>query len=153
MFFCKKIHESTHFHVFSSLFDVNLYMGWNGWFYSTEMANFNVSRELTFSNLTTLLVNFDLKGVDDVESLNVTIELQEGVSAVIGDRAWAMLRPFTASSSVIATPTTTSSVVLGKLMCTLRYNTAITQQELNSFHAKIFGDISINTVMSINHIR
>ncbi len=82
-----------------------------------EIANFSASKVLTFSQTSNLTshVTFDLGRVDDVESLNVTIELPEGIAAVIGERGWAMLKPFIESSSVTEIPTATSTVVLGKV--------------------------------------
>ncbi len=79
--------------------------------------NFSASQVLTFgpsSNLT-LYVTIDLRGVSNVESLNLAIELPEGIAATVGQTVSAMLKPFSSEpSGTIKVPIATSSIVIGK---------------------------------------
>ena len=85
----------------------------------TEITDFNVLTFLPSSNLT-LHTSFDLRGVLDLDSLNITFELPEGVAAVAGDRTWATFhRPQPSStaiqeSSTVNVPTVTPPVHAGK---------------------------------------
>ncbi len=80
------------------------------------MMNFSASQVLTFgpSSNFTLYVTFDLRGVSNVESLNLAIELPEGIAATVGQTVSAMLKPF--SSGTIKVPIATSSIVIGKFI-------------------------------------